>query len=151
MKGSYFYPLRRFASCLVLVFFISMTSSTCEFLSMEPDSMVLCTFANQSNRDVCIIISGREYPDTLYPQGYGIGIEVHAQDESEAYISHHLDYWKTREQYLEEFPIIQLFVVDREIARNKRPSTIRAHKLILRRYEISREWLEQHNWRIVYP
>jgi len=60
----------------------------------------------------------------------------------------------------EEYPIIQLFVykksefysylhlpypdIDSLKQRNFRP-------IELRRYELTREWLEEHDWTVVYP
>ena len=112
--------------------------------------MEFCTVVNNSNKIVSVVISGREFPDTLYPLGYGMD-EYAPHETSSFYISDHRDYWKSRDQYLNEFPVIQVFIVDAKTLLEQEEVSIREHHLILRRYELTRKWLEQHNWTVVYP
>jgi hypothetical protein len=118
---------------------------------MDPDGMHFCQFVNNSDITIGVIMSGREYPDTLYPLGKGYGWEFAPHKKGDYIISHYLDYNKTRDEYLKEFPIVQVFVIDYDLCGKVAPDTIRKYNMVLRRYELTREWLEEHNWTVTYP
>lgn len=150
MKSSLKYRLTNLSYILIPLCSIFLMTSACGDIAMRPEGMEFCTVVNNSNKIVSVVISGREFPDTLYPLGYGMN-EYAPHETSSFYISGHRDYWKSRDQYLNEFPVIQVFIVDAKTLLEQKEVYIREHHLILRRYELTRKWLEQHNWTVVYP
>lgn len=50
---------------------------------------------------------------------------------------------------------VQLFIYDQNVLTeaelDKSPTPIKDRHLELRRYELTRDWLEEHNWTVVYP
>ena len=138
-----------------LLFFACVTLFTqCNWLfdiTMEPAGMELLTFDNRSDQRLWIIACGEEYPDTLYPFGHGGGNEYSPHEKSSIWLNYGIDEFPSRLDYLAKYPIIQVFVVDHETRMTFSTDTIRARNLVLRRYELTREWLEEHDWTVVYP
>lgn len=142
MKKTYFTLL---ITSFVLLF------CQCGPIYMDPPGMHFCQFVNNSDMTIGVIMSGREYPDTLFPWGYAYGDEFGPNEKNDYTISHYKDYQKTRDEYLNEFPIIQVFVIDYNLCGKISPDTIRKYNMVLRRYELTRKWLEEHDWTVTYP
>lgn len=141
----------RFLVSLLPIFLFTQ----CELMFRGDGPFDFCDFRNESE-DTLTFCMSRDYPDTMMtawqstyhrndcPPGEAIRIECEFN----------------RKDMFEEYPIIQLFVykksefysylklpypdIDSLEQRNFRP-------IELRRYELTREWLEEHDWTVVYP
>ena len=121
---------------------------------MEPAGINLLKFKNNSDIDLRINVLGETYSDTLYPAHRAWGDEIIAHESEDIWVSclKNGQGVGTREEYLADYPIVQIFVLDDKLRKQKIPlDTIRAYNMILRRYELTREWLEEHDWTVVYP
>ena len=142
----------------MLLFIFAVTSVLlfvqCGWLTMEPAGINLLKFKNNSDIDLRINVLGETYPDTLYPAHRAWGDEINAHESTDIWVPCLKNGQEvgTREEYLADYPIVQIFVLDDKLRKQKIPlDTIRAYNMILRRYELTREWLEEHDWTVVYP
>ena len=128
----------------VMMLFVALALTSCEF-SMEPSSPIFGTFVNMSDQIVYFKMSGKtsdsdtlpEKPDTFGFMGSGIGTQAKPYEPREFCCPDK----ETRVEYLIKYPTIQLFVGYFQVN----------PPIVLKRYELTREWLIEHNWTIVYP
>lgn len=121
-----------------------------DVLSYDPNELL--TFQNNSGDTLMIAIS-LDYPDTLYPRRIRGCYEPVGPHESRT-----LDLGHTREEAFSN-PILQLFVYNwsqfmsfsREQRETDIKGSIRWSNMELRRYELTKEWMEEHNWTVTYP
>ena len=111
--------------------------------TMEPEYPEFVEFVNNSNKTIFIILDEEGYPDSIAPNiGTTCSVKPRAQNTL------FCDCW-SREEYMAKYPTIQLFIGDCD-AYDKDPM-IKLQDLILKRYVLTREWLEQYDWTVTYP
>lgn len=103
--------------------------------------------SNHSNVEIYGFVKGGEYTDTVIPER--IGYTFHAKPHELVTFSVSFD---TREEYMQKNPVIQVFIADYDaMRRDKNYPQVNNKDYFLKRYELTREWLEEHNWIIDYP
>ncbi len=120
----------------------------------EQLSFDFCTFTNNSN-DTLVIYTNTHYPDTILPP---------YNNTSEDFCPPHhtitIGTVNRRETMFKKNSVIQAFVYkwsDILAFRKKQPAVVDSlfnigpYHLELRRYELTREWLDEHDWTVVYP
>ena len=103
------------------------------------------TFYNNSDKTVCLLYT-HNYPDTTItkednPNFDSEGIPPHTHRLAYSYLS--------RKQVFRRNYIVQIYVLDWDKTRSKLPFEERFS--YLRRYELTRKWLEEHDWTVTYP
>ena len=86
-----------------------------------------------------------EYPDTLYPKErihWGIIppdtiVVIKSYDKRDYPFSFN--------------PILQVFIYNKTTMNTIPWDSVRSQSHPLRRYEVTREWMEEHDWTITYP
>ena len=106
---------------------------------------VISAFYNNSDKTVCLLYT-HNYPDTTItkednPNFDSEGIPPHTHRLAYSYLS--------RKQVFRRNYIVQIYVLDWDKTRSKLPFEERFS--YLRRYELTREWLEEHDWTVTYP
>ena len=109
----------------------------------------------QNNSDKTLLIGmGQDYPNTSK-------ITYSKEDKCPPYQS--IDYITAyyRDELFRENPVVELFIFDCDdldayYANDKVPLQVLIEQLpkadiLLKRYELTREWLEQHDWTVTYP
>ncbi len=130
---------------LLIILFSSMM---CENDVKSP-YYTFVTFENRTGLrlEVCTSL---DYPDTL------LSDEAHYTTNTvDCNASEEIKLPYSRGEIFAKTAIVQLFVFDHnvliEAELDKSQVPIRDRHLELRRYELSREWLEEHNWTVTYP
>lgn len=128
---------------IAIIVFVTISIIQCEKFTMEPEYPEFVKFINNSDITVYVIQDEDGYPDSIVPKNRGLGDRALPKEQTSLYC------WgsSSRDEYLAENPTIQLFVCD---LRTYSPG-INLQELVLKRYVLTREWLEQHNWTVTYP
>ena len=130
-------------SFIAILVFATISIIQCKKFTMEPEYPEFVKFINNSDITVYVIQDEDGYPDSIVPKNRGLGDRALPKEQTWLYC------WgsSSRDEYLAENPTIQLFVCD---LRTYSPG-INLQDLVLKRYVLTREWLEQHNWTVTYP
>lgn len=131
----------------LLLGIIALTSFVACAMDYWPKKYPFLRFVNRSGINVEVLIS-TEYPDTLI-HDWG-GKTCLSQDTTELTTHFPLD------ELFEQNSVIQLIVFDyyhiREHISGEAITFLDSlNRNILRRYELTREWLDEHDWTVVYP
>lgn len=107
-------------------------------------------FKNESNRSVFMTLN-YHYPDTLFSCDPHKWIELVSLNEES--ICELRDSWEKEFLRLQKKGIdyIQFIVVDSLVYRTQPCDSIRKHNLVLKRYQLDVQYMEEHNWTITYP
>ena len=138
----------------IIPFFIGLAgmflNTSCLFY--EEWFFPLMTFENNSNMTVRVVPS-LEYPDTLPPayQKYHYYIDWYAP-----HVKGEFDFITKREKVFKNYPVIQFFIYDVSEYNTLDETELRERELdqklkLLHRYEVTRGWMEEHDWTITYP
>lgn len=121
--------------------------SSCAWMGEDKSGVPFIALNNQSDETVMLIYKF-DYPDTMLYHTYSLiawddlPIPPHKKRVANCAL--------TREEVFSLNPIVQIFVVDYKKRYNsKLPEEER--NAYLRRYELTREWLEEHDWTVTYP
>ena len=128
--------------CYPLLILLMVLFTQCE----EVDPFVrFFTFQNNSSEDILLRIS-TNCADTLLPEdcieAYGVYRAGQSTD-----VTYQLS-------FIEELltnDVLTLFAYDYKMFAYTPFDSVRHNHLELRRYELTREWLEEHDWTVVYP
>ena len=128
---------------LAIAAFATISIIQCEKFTMEPEYPEFVKFINNSDITVYVIQDEDGYPDSIVPKNRGLGDRALPKEQTWLYC------WgsSSRDEYLAENPTIQLFVCDLRVYY----PGIDLQELLLKRYVLTREWLEQHDWTVTYP
>jgi len=137
--------MKKFVNIVLFAILVFATFSIiqCKEFTMEPEYPEFVKFINNSDITVYVIQDEDGYPDSIVPKNRGLGDRALPKEQTWLYC------WgsSSRDEYLAENPTIQLFVCD---LRTYSPG-INLQDLVLKRYVLTREWLEQHDWTVTYP
>ena len=137
--------MKKFVNIVLFAILVFATISIiqCKKFTMEPEYPEFVKFINNSDITVYVIQDEDGYPDSIVPKNRGLGDRALPKEQTSLYC------WgsSSRDEYLADNPTIQLFVCD---LRTYSPG-INLQDLVLKRYVLTREWLEQHNWTVTYP
>ncbi len=137
--------MKKFVNIVLFAILVFATISIiqCKKFTMEPEYPEFVKFINNSDITVYVIQDEDGYPDSIVPKNRGLGDRALPKEQTWLYC------WgsSSRDEYLAENPTIQLFVCD---LRTYSPG-INLQDLVLKRYVLTREWLEQHDWTVTYP
>jgi len=137
--------MKKFVNIVLFAILVFATISIiqCKKFTMEPEYPEFIKFINNSDITVYVIQDEDGYPDSIVPKNRGLGDRALPKEQTWLYC------WgsSSRDEYLAENPTIQLFVCD---LRTYSPG-INLQDLVLKRYVLTREWLEQHDWTVTYP
>ncbi len=117
-----------------------------DFLETDFD---LFTFRNTSS-DSLICVVNYEYPDTLIPL---IGqLERYVPPLKDTTYAYH----DTRKNFFKKYSSIRVYVFlldnyDDFYSTHEATENILKYNIEKKRYELTREWLEQHDWTVTYP
>ena len=112
-------------------------------LSCKKEKHDYITFYNKSNKSIYISRSN-SYPDTLL----FCPIEGEILSGKIQNIGSCRDGW---EEIFKEISVLQIFVINDSIAETQSCDTIRKHNMILKRYSLTYDNLQNMNWTITYP
>lgn len=107
-------------------------------------------FKNESNQSI-FVDHNYCYPDTLFSCDSHEWIElVSPNEESSCELR---DSWEKEFLWLQKKGIdyIQFIVVDSLVYRTQPCDSIREHNLVLKRYQVDLQYMEENNWTITYP
>ena len=137
--------MKKFVNIVLFAILVFATFSIiqCKEFTMEPEYPEFVKFINNSDITVNVIQDEDGYPDSIVPSNRGRGPRVLPKEQTSLYCRGS----SSRDEYLAENPTIQLFVCD---LRTYSPG-INLQDLVLKRYVLTREWLEQHDWTVTYP
>ena len=129
--------------CVFMMFILS----SCVWMGDDKTGNPFITFDNQSDKEVLLCYTF-DYPDStlyrdhFYPAHDNVSTPPHTKKV--AYCE------STRKEIFSMNSIVQIFVVDyKQWSNYSIPDEVRWS--YLRRYELTREWLEKHNWTVTYP
>ena len=110
---------------------------------------VLAKFNNNSD-DTLLVFDSEFYPDTIFPY------YDERQLRAEFYIVpphsiSDLNSPVSRKYFYERTYALQLFVYNYSVVRLMDASDLRKNEYLLRRYELTKEWMEEHDWTVTYP
>ena len=138
--------MRRYHLIFIAIFSTFIIYS-CVWLGEDLAGNPFITIDNQSDKEILLFYTF-DYPDTtlyrehFYPARNDGPTPPHTKEV--AYCK------STRQEVFGMNPIVQIFVVDYKQWRdNSLPSEVRWS--YLRRYELTRKWLEEHDWTVTYP
>jgi len=106
------------------------------------------TFRNNSDDSLSLYIN-YDYPDTVLRKYLDVGCGIpHQETNVSAYAN--------REHLFKNHLVVQIFVYKTNDVKDFYKThdynePLGGHHLELKRYELTREWLEEHNWIIDYP
>ena len=112
-----------------------------------------CSFMNNSD-DTLVVAVATNYPDTILPY-YDVGRKICLPRQKTA-----IDLADSRKALFKKASVIQLFVYDKNdldaFVTKYYPDVdsmgyYRYQHFELRRYELTRDWLEEHDWTVTYP
>ena len=109
---------------------------------------ILARFNNQS-ADTLIVAISTNYPDTIYP--YIDGSTFPYTNMILPYKTGNIEFSSGRKYAFDKYPVIQLFVFRLGDYLGRTEEDLHKAHLALRRYELTREWLEEHDWTVTYP
>lgn len=127
---------------ILLLIFMSMSLAQCE---KEDEFTRFITFRNNSARDILLRIS-TNYPDTMLPKDCIEVYEVFRAGQSTDAVF--------LQSYIKKIlmnDVLILFVYDYKTFAYTPFDSVRINHLELSRYELTREWLDEHDWTVVYP
>jgi len=135
---------------LIVIFLSIFIFIQCDHFPLVEDlgNYEFIIFRNNCD-DTLVLYVNYQYPDTLMAQNGDVGIGIPHQDSKiEAYAS--------RKYIFKNHQIIQLFIYKlddvTEFYKNHHPNDpLGGNHLELKRYELTKDWLEEHNWTITYP
>lgn len=132
--------MKRLFTYFILGLITMFLLSQCDYW---PEEYPFLRFVNRSGVDVAVRIS-TEYPDTLIND---YGFKRCSQHDTTELTTHF-----PIEELFAMNDTIQLIVLDwYHFRENYYVSFDSLNRNILRRYELTREWLEEHDWTVVYP
>lgn len=125
---------------LFLLYVMILSSTTCKKDNIHYN----ITVKNNSNSAIYVTMTDA-YPDTLIrcPWGY---IEISQNGNN--YIESSQYGWEEDFKGIEK---LQLFIIDANMAKNTPCDTIRKYNMILKRYALTYNDLQNNNWTINYP
>ena len=136
---------------LIPLLFVIIAISSCIFAEVQVEEYEVIVFNNSSDDTICIHFS-LDYPDTLSPI---------PRRKITRFLPHQsivITSLSSRTELFAKTKVIQAFVYRAKDINNivdefhgKTDSVLRERHIELRRYELSREWLEEHDWTVVYP
>jgi hypothetical protein len=130
---------------IILLIFIFL-SSTCE---KDKNLHDLIEFTNNSNYNL-FVCADWWYPDTLInfsnPALAGDFYKVSANSSDDA-----LKIRDTYEGRFEQHEKIMIFVFDAQVLENTTWDSVKANYLVLKRYDLTLQDLNDMNWTITYP
>lgn len=139
------YNLKIMFCALWSVFYLGCTS--CED---QPDSTI--TIVNNSEKDILWYLEYRNPTDTLFPiyslfpTKENIQIQLISSGSSKSFLGS----WKVLFKELET-KVAMLFLFSRDTVEQVPWNQIRDKYMVLRRYDLTLDILEQKDWKIVYP
>jgi len=124
----------------IILFFIILTSSTCQKEVKHYD----LTVKNTANASIYVTWTDA-YPDTLIrcPLGYSEILPGKSYDIKSGKYGWENDF--------KGMQFLQIFIIDAITGSTEACDTIRLHNMILKRYTLTYENLQQINWKITYP
>lgn len=125
---------------IIVLFFVILTSSTCQ----REDNHYALTVKNRANTSVFITWTDT-YPDTLIrcPLGYIMILPGDNYDIKSSKYGWENDF--------KGMQIFQIFIIDAIVGNTEDCDTIRHRNMILKRYALTYEDLQEINWEITYP
>ncbi len=129
---------------ILLYVCLPLLLSSCNWFA-ETISFKFCSFDNNSDTTYFYIALSTDYPDTLYhwEDGYWIRCNLFYRGQD-------ISFADPPEHYFEKNKVLQLFLFYDDRVWNYEDSA-KWSKQFLRRYEFTREWMEEHDWTITYP
>lgn len=109
---------------------------------------VLTQFANQSD-DTLIVAVATNCSDSIYP--YIDDSTFPYTNTIFPYQTGNIEYPLSRKYAFDKYPVIQFFVFRLRDYLGYTQEELHNGHYELRRYELTREWLEEHDWTVVYP
>ncbi len=130
---------------IITSLFFLLSAGTC---SDNNDGHHSFIFKNNSGEGIFLQYSER-YPDTLWQCDLGSGvIDSKASYTFELRGSFEKEFIRLQKKGID---YIQLTIVDSLIYETQKCDSIRENNLVLKRYQLNLETLEQNNWVITYP
>lgn len=115
----------------------------------EPQKLV--TFKNDSKDSITVQLSN-SYPDTICPPFSNVlgGCLCPPLQQEDVLV------YEDPNELLNKYPVIQVFVFKSSTVKeffdtHRIFDPIGKYHLELKRYELTREWLEAHDWTVTYP
>ncbi len=126
----------------ILIFSLSiiiLSSTTCKKDNIHYE----LTIINKSNKSIYMNWAD-SYPDTLLNCPWGVEIPVN----DKYIISSGSHGW---EDIFKSMDVLQIFIVDANFAKTTPCDSIRKYNMILKRYALTYNDLQNNNWTITYP
>ena len=134
----------KYLVCIAFILSLVQCEKWFEVVDDRPD---FARISNHSNIAIFGIVKGCEYTDTIIPDRTDYTFIALPHELVPFAVS-----YDTREEYMEKNPVIQVFIGNFEASdKDKYKSRVRQQDYFLKRYELTRELLEEHNWIIDYP
>lgn len=132
-----------------MVCVVALSLSSCFLIEDMGSLFVLVRFSNNSD-DTLIVFDSILYPDTIFPY------YDERQLRADYYIipphrTNDIDYPASRTYIYKKISALQLFVYNYSVVKHLDGTDLRDSKYLLRRYELTKEWMEEHDWTVTYP
>ena len=135
----------------ILIFcVVAMTMTQCFDFFSPYEWHPIMTFRNNSQEEL-VAIYDFEYPDTLLKNFW---YSFYCPPQKDTTLWHEYE----KDVFIEKYPIFQLFIFRDSDVTNYLSAPVPIEngaiteiKPVLKRYVLTREWLEQHDWTVTYP
>lgn len=138
--------MSRYQNILISIFSTLLLSS-CWWMGEDFGGIPFITIDNQSDKEILLCYTF-DHPDTtLYRDHF---YPAKNNGPTPPYTKEVAYCKSTRKEVFGMNPIVQIFVLDYKQWTNYKLSDEERWSY-LRRYEFTREWLEEHDWTVTYP
>lgn len=119
---------------------------SCNWLA-ESFSYKFCRFDNSSSKKFFYAYLSIDYPDTIFHWNNRSSYER----DLLFYKGQDIYFANPRNEYFKKHKTLQIFLFSGTEDRHEWNDSAQFISNFLRRYEVTREWMDEHDWTITYP